>query len=340
MKTLNSHIFSLIFLVTALLLASSSIHSQYAVCTPNPATTDPEGVGVRSPIDLPVAFPGEYYNTVLTIIAPAIATTWGFLDIKITRIQLTEMVNMPAGMNWETNSNNPDDYMYAGEKYCMIVDGYPTGTAGIRKIDVYANAWIKIIWESAAPNNPQNGGDVIFTLCNSLELDLGNNLNITTDDVRTISADQDDNYHTYLWQDNSTQPFFEIDGEELGVGTHKVKVTVTDTVGTTGVYSDREPCCFKSDSIMVTVTQGNNSIETEKSNSFSVFPNPSDGKVFITFNDFIDDITITIIDIHGTTVHVAKITEKNTELDLSTLPKGVYFIYNGDKSKHQKFVLY
>jgi len=79
---------------------------------------------------------------------------------------------------------------------------------------------------------------------------------------------------------------------------------------------------------------------TEKSKRFSIFPNHSTGKVFITFNDFIDDITITIIDIHGTTVHVAEITGKDTELDLSTLPKGVYFIYNDDKSKHQKFILY
>jgi len=341
MKTLNSRIFSLTLLLTAFLLTSPLLHCQYAVCTPNPATTDPEGVGVRSPIDLPVAFPGEYYNTVLTIIAPAVATTWGFIDFNITKIQLTEMVNMPGGMNWESNSGNADDFMYAGEKYCMIVDGYPTGTAGIRKIDVYANAWIRVIWETEAPGNPRNGGDVTFTLCNSLDLDLGNNLNITTDDVRTISADQDDNYHTYLWQDNSTQPFFEIDGEELGVGTHKIKVTVTDTVGTTGIYSDREPCCFKSDSIMVTVTQGNNSISTEKNESFSIFPNPSEGKFFLSLNNFTQDLPFEITDINGAIVFSGILTKKESEIDLSELSKGIYFVTTNDnKNRSQRIVIY
>jgi hypothetical protein len=334
----------IICLATAILTfaSSQSLFSQYAVCTPDPATTDPEGVGVRTPHDLPVAFIGDYYNTVLTIIAPAVATTWGFIDFHITKIQLTEMTNMPGGMNWETNSGNADDFMYGGEKYCMIVDGTPSGTPGIRKIDVYANAWIRVIFETQAPGNPRNGGDVTFTLCNSLNLELGNNLNITTDDVRTISADQQDDYHTYLWQDNSTAPVFEIDGEELGIGTHKIKVTVTDTVGTTGIYSDRVPCCFKSDSIMVTVTQGNAGISVKKNDSFSVFPNPSDGKFFISLTNFTTNIPIEISDINGAIVYVGNLSKKETELDLSFLSKGAYFVALKDnyKTKQKKIVIY
>jgi hypothetical protein len=335
-------LFSIVVVMIMICLSTTISYSQYADCTPNPATVDPEGVGVRDPVDLPVAFPGEYYNTVLTIMAPSIATTWGFLDIKITKIQLTEMVNMPGGMTWESNSGNADDYMYGGEKYCMIVEGYPTGDVGIRKIDVYANAWIRVIFEAQAPGNPQFGGDVIFTLCNSLDLELGNNLNITTDDVTTISADQQDDYHTYLWQDNSTAPVFEIDGDELGIGTHKIKVTVTDTVGTTGVYSDRQPCCFKSDSIMVTVTQGNAGFSIEENDSYAVFPNPSDGKFFISLNDFTKDVPVEITDINGAIVYQGILSRKETNIDLSFLSKGAYFISLKDNrhTKPKKIAIY
>ncbi|PLX08991.1 MAG: hypothetical protein C0596_04100 [Marinilabiliales bacterium] len=240
-----------------LFLLYNPIYSQYATCTPDPTVTDPEGVGVRSPIDLPVGFINEYYSTVLTIIAPEKATTWGFLDFTITKIQLTEMVNMPNGLIWETNSENSDDYMYASEKYCMIVEGTPNDIPGIREVDVYANAWIKVIIETSAPGNPQNGGSVTYTLCNKTSVDLGSNRTMTTDDEIILSADQGTDFHTYLWSDNSTQPELNICCNELGVGVHQVSVMVFDTVGTTGIYSDREPVCYKEDNIQITVIEGN-----------------------------------------------------------------------------------
>jgi hypothetical protein len=329
------HLLLLNLFVCFLFLAGNQSFAQWAVCTPNPQTVDPEGVGVRDPIDLPVAFPGEYYNTVLTIMAPSIATTWGFLDIKITKIQLTEMVNMPGGMTWESNSGNADDYMYGGEKYCMIVEGYPTGAVGIRKIDVYANAWIRVIFETQAPGNPQLGGDVTFTLCNSLNLDLGHNLIMTTDEQVTLDVNQNDDYHTYQWQDYSTEPTYLLKGSDLGVGNHKVKVTVIDTVGTTGIYSDRQPVCFKSDSINVAVTQGN-SVVSEKANDLIIFPNPSNGKVNIAVNDFKSNIPLEIRDIKGIVVLNTTLLRKETEIDLSQLPKGIYFISVFEDNKTSK----
>ncbi len=313
-------------LMILLCISVNSGYAQYADCTPNTTTTDPEGVGVRDPIDLPVGFNGDYYNTVLTIISPAKATTWGFINFTITKIQLTELVNMPEGLTWESNSGNSDDYMYAGEKYCIVVEGTPNSTPGIRKIDVYANAWIRVVFETTAPGNPRNGGDVTFTLCNALNLNLGNDISITTDDEITLSADQNDNYHKYLWNDNSTNPTYLVRGSDLGVGAHEISVTVTDTVGTTGIYSDREPVCFKTDKIKVTVTQGNASAEQETKNSFSVFPNPSNGKIHVSLDDFREDSIIEIRDINGNTVFSTVLSKQNSEIDLSSLSKGIYFV--------------
>ncbi len=334
-------IFLIYFLFIALLIPEVS-YSQYADCTPNPATVDTEGVGIRDPILLPVAFNGEYYNTVLTIIPPVKATTWGFLNFTITKIQLTEMVNMPEGITWESNSGNVDDFMYGGEKYCIVVEGTPNSTPGIRKIDVYANAWIRVIIETTAPGNPRNGGDVTFTLCNALNLDLGNNVSITTDDEITLSADQHNNYHTYLWSNNSTNPSLLLNGSTLGVGIHEFSVTVTDTVGTTGVFSDREPRCFKTDNITVTVTQGNASIEQENTNKFSISPNPTNGIITINLKHFTSDIVAEIRDLNGKSIQSLILSKQQTELNLSSLPKGIYFV-NIPKlldAKPERIVLY
>jgi hypothetical protein len=329
-------------LLCALVLSFNLSYSQNADCTPDPEVVDTEGVGVREPYELPVGFIGDYYNTVLTIIAPVKAETWGVFNVTITKIQLTELVNMPGGLTWDTNTGNTDDYMFGGEKYCLVVEGIPSGTPGIRSIDVYANAWIRVIWEYAAPGNPRNGGNVKYTLCNSLNLDLGNNLEITTDDEVLISADQETDFHTYLWQDNSTNPTYLVNGANLGVGNHKIKVTVTDTVGITGIYSDREPRCFKSDSIMVRVTQGNNAVKPLKRNSFSISPNPAEDKIVIKLEMFERDLCLELFDQFGKTIYSTILLSDNQEIDVSNLKTGLYFVsVNGKNrlSEKQKLVI-
>lgn len=334
--------FSALVILFIFLFTTCQLSAQNANCTPDPDVVDTEGVGVREPYELPVGFIGDYYNTVLTIIAPEKAETWGVFNVTITKIQLTELVNMPGGLTWDTNTGNANDYMYGGEKYCLVVEGIPSGTPGIRSIDVYANAWIRVIWESEAPGNPRNGGSVLYTLCNSLDLDIGNNLDITTDDEVLISADQETDFHTYLWQDNSTNPTFLVRGSDLGVGNHKIKVTVTDTVGITGIYSDREPRCFKSDSIMVRVTQGNNAVEPVKRNSFSISPNPAEDKIVISSNEYINNFTFELVDQNGKVVLIKEITAVVCEIDISTLTKGLYFASFSDKKavvERQKLVI-
>jgi hypothetical protein len=313
---------TLIFIFALVCLSNNGILAQNAVCTPNPTVTDPEEVGVRYPSTLPVAFQGEYYNTVLTIIAPKKATTWGFLDFTITKIQLTEMVNIPNGLTWETNTANSDDYMYAGEKYCMIVEGITNDIAGIREVDVYANAWIRVIFETSAPGNPRNGGSVTFTLCNETSVNLGQDRTITTDDEISLSADQGTNFHTYLWNNNSTEPQISICGNDLGVGVHEFSVMVFDTVGTTGLYSDREPVCYKEDQVTITVIQGSN-IASNNTKSLLVYPNPASKTIYVEVNST-DSNIIEIVNQNGIIQSSHKISTNKTAIDISELKNGIY----------------
>jgi len=310
------------------LIFFQSVNAQWAECVPEPSVTDPEGVGVRYPYLLPVGFNNEYYHTVLTIISPVSAETWGNFSVTITRIQLTEITNIPEGLTWETNSGNADDYLYGGEKYCLVLEGTPNSTPGIRTVTVYANAWIKLLWglfETAAPGNPQEGGTVKYTLCNELNLELGNDRTITTNVEFTLSADQNTSFHHYLWQDSTTNPTYTIRGSVLGVGTHKIKVTVSDTVGTTGVHDGEVTRCFKSDSINITVINSN-AIDLSATGKISIFPNPGKDEIIITQIDELRNTTVSIFDIRGVKVLEVVLDKPEQRFDISSLSNGIYFV--------------
>lgn len=335
----NISLFLLVFLTLSVAINTNSI-SQNANCTPDYSITDPDGDGVRHPRNLPIAFRNEYYHCVMTIIPPEKARTWGF-DITITKIQISHLANFPTGLNWQTNSGNSDDYLSAPNSYCMVLDGVPTSQAGIFQIKVYANAWIRIVFEASAPGNPQYGGDVTFTLCNSLNLDLGQDRIIAESQQITLSANQNTNFHTYLWDDNSTNPTRTINGYDLGIGVHEISVTVFDTVGTTGIHHGKETNCYKTASITVTVTE-DLSISNHKQAYFEIFPNPSRGNIIIKQKQPYKENTIIITNSLGIKVYSSQITSPEHEIDLSHLPCGTYvatFLENGIFKEQRKFIM-
>jgi hypothetical protein len=122
-------------------------------------------------------------------------------------------------------------------------------------------------------------------------------------------------FQSYLWQNNSTDPYFTIDGSVFGVGSHTFHVRVSDINQ-----------CRNSDTILVTIKKhsGITSIENQ---SFKIYPNPAQEYIYIeseTGNEF----NVKVVDIQGkvliNTKRVAK--EKVHEIDVSRLPKGMYLI--------------
>ncbi len=313
----------LLFCVALILFINNTAFPQYANCTPDYSITDPDGDGIRHPSNLPIAFRGEPYSCVMTIIPPAKARTWGF-NFTITKIQLTHMENMPVGLSWETNSGNSNDYMSAPNSYCLILSGTPMSQAGVFRVGVYANAWVRILFETAAPGNPQHGGNVTFTLCNSLNLDLGADRVITESQQITLSANQNTSYHTYLWSDNSTGSTLTLKGTDLGIGEHEITVTVYDTVGTTGIHHGGTTKCFKTASVKVTVLEEQNIDNTFLSN-FEIFPNPTAGNIVVRCNPEQIGSRIIIRNHLGINVFEGKISQEENNFDLSKLPSGIYY---------------
>ena len=313
--------------------------AQYADCTPDYSVEDPEGVGIRSPVDLPVAFLGEHYSTVFTIIPPITANTWGVFNTTITKVQITELVNLPNGLVEDSNADNDDEFLYGGEYYCYTLDGYPVGNPGIHTVEVYANAWIRILFEMQAPGNPQFGGNIYFTLCNELDLDLGGNQTITTDDEITLNANQNNSIHTYAWSNGCTEPTCTISGSDLGVGTHEISVVVSDTIGTTEYYAGLETRCFKTDMIEITITEGN-SVSANHMNDISVYPNPSTGTLSIEQNSE-DNYIISILNLNGELVYQSENKKRTQHIDISHLSKGMYILKISSKNfnKIEKLIL-
>ncbi len=58
---------------------------------------------------------------------------------------------------------------------------------------------------------------------------------------------------------------------------------------------------------------------------FEIFPNPSNG-IFLVNHDFNKSIQYEIMDMHGKIIHDLSEIQKRGTIDLSTHPKGIYFI--------------
>ena len=55
-----------------------------------------------------------------------------------------------------------------------------------------------------------------------------------------------------------------------------------------------------------------------------VYPNPSSGQLHIEFDTWNGNMTVLIIDVSGRLMRQQELNSGNTEMDISTLPEGVY----------------
>ncbi|WP_163322670.1 T9SS type A sorting domain-containing protein [Draconibacterium mangrovi] len=83
------------------------------------------------------------------------------------------------------------------------------------------------------------------------------------------------------------------------------------------------------------------SVREQQLSSFILYPNPASDRVTLEFHEFITNVEVRMIDISGKTRSVRQTNRGNrTELDISDLPQGLYFVHvqDGDELQIRKLI--
>lgn len=155
-------------------------------------------------------------------------------------------------------------------------------------------------------------------------LDLGNDTTLSSLDSIYLSPFGFTNYH---WSNGDTTNQLLVSTTTFGIGSHTIILTAEDSLG-----------CVNSDTIVVTISPSTQ-LRTNTFNTLSIAPNPTNGMVNLT--GVLDPKSaITLYNTLGELVLKAK--TPSSTIDLSHLPKGIYFltITNGQAHFSEKIVLY
>lgn len=232
--------------------------------------------------------------------------------------------------NFELNIGN-DTTLCLGDVLELEVDsGYisylweDNSTERKRIIDTTGIYWIKV------ENELGCAVDSLEAIFNPTpEFELGEPIDLSNQDTIILTAELPAGNYTYLWTTGDKTP-------TIVIGAYHVKER------TVGLLVTNEFGCFFYDEIAINT--GRNNKATEMSNQeqlpkyYKVFPNPSDGKFFITTSkpDLIRRVDV--FDIRGNLVK----TYQNgfsfpIEIDLSRKAKGVYLVRISEEKSSQDF---
>jgi hypothetical protein len=158
----------------------------------------------------------------------------------------------------------------------------------------------------------------------------------------TISFDQDlilgpySNNYLYNWYDGSTNPYLEISGNNLGIGSHNISVVITDS-----------NTCTILDTMVISVLPVTGGKEIILKSQVYLYPNSLNKTLNITFINFNSgDILLKLIDLRGDEIFSEKVkmqtTETSLQINLSSIPPGIYLlkIVTGYDQKVYKIVFY
>jgi len=152
-----------------------------------------------------------------------------------------------------------------------------------------------------------------------------------------IVLDAGPGFKSYLWSSGDTTQTFLVNGINYTVMTTETfYVLVTDSLDCQGV-----------DSVDIFMDICSGVLENTNIISLEVFPNPSKGLFNLSVKGLIkNDFELCILNLQGQKIYCEKIKNINSliykkQLDLSTYPKGVYFIklINDDFVKVDKIII-
>jgi len=181
-------------------------------------------------------------------------------------------------------------------------------------------------------NTCKDADSVVVGLFIAPSVHLGHDTTICVYDNVLINAGT--GFSSYLWFNSAASQTLLIEGSVFGVGVVDASVIVTNSNG-----------CHATDTLVVTIDPCTGINETA-SNDIQIYPNPSNGLLFIQLNgNFKNNCDVYVYNIQGQliqTKNVLNITNNSVfNLDMSKQSKGVYFIkiINGENISVNKIVL-
>jgi Secretion system C-terminal sorting domain/SprB repeat len=132
--------------------------------------------------------------------------------------------------------------------------------------------------------------------------------------------------YTYLWSPGG-QTTSSISGQCPG---NYFSVCVTDADG-----------CEICDSFTISASPTNNIVEIEVENSFSVFPNPSNGKFSVRLSAEFLNSSMILVNVMGEQIFSSTTTTSQVDLDFPGIQQGIYFLktQKGEKSSTKRIVI-
>lgn len=119
-------------------------------CTPDAALTSP-GFSPDSVTNLPPGTVGQYYQAVISAMIPTDTVFLG-MTVQIDSIGVTNVIGLPAGLTWITDS--PNNFWHGGQKGCLLIEGTTT-------VEGVHNLKIALIAHGGLPGLPLTVPDTI-----------------------------------------------------------------------------------------------------------------------------------------------------------------------------------
>jgi len=151
---------------------------------------------------------------------------------------------------------------------------------------------------------------------------IGAYTNVVTGGVNQYYYTGSDNPTEYLWTFYGADPISSTEASPIvaynNSGSFTVKLKVTDSEG-------NESTKIKSQYILVDENGGSSSIKENNNLEFNVYPNPSNGIIYLSQNqNLVSEVLVS--NIQGQELRRIEFKNETTRLDLSEFNKGIYFI--------------
>ncbi len=157
-------------------------------------------------------------------------------------------------------------------------------------------------------NGCEYGADVNLNALNEVNLNLGSDTTICLEDQFVLNGPLG---YQYSWQDESTNQFFLVDGEALGVGTHSFILSVENEFG-----------CSALDAISVTVDVCDNVEEALL--GFECYPNPAQDVLTIKSTEAQGEVSIWSA--HGKWIKSVPMNDYIKTISIADLAAGTYLM--------------